>query len=58
VFAALEEAIIQQYPEIYHENLQSVFPPWDYFQNHTVEEFKAENCGGEVEWRNEGAEQG
>ncbi len=49
MFAALEEAIIQQYPEIYHENLQSVFPPWDYFQNHTVEEFKAENCGGEVE---------
>ncbi|KAF8497245.1 SGNH hydrolase [Russula emetica] len=43
VFVALEEAIIQQYPEIYHENIQSIFPPWEYFNSHTVEEFKAEN---------------
>jgi hypothetical protein len=42
VFAALEEAISQQYPEIYHENLQSAFPPWEYFYSHTLEEFKAE----------------
>lgn len=43
VFVALDEAIIQRYPEIYHENLQSVFPLWEYFNSHTVEEFKAEN---------------
>ena len=43
VFVALEEAIIQQYPEIYHENLPSVFPLWEYFNSHTVEEFRAEN---------------
>ena len=43
VFVALEEAIIQRYPEIYHENLQSIFPLWEYFDSHTVEEFKGEN---------------
>jgi hypothetical protein len=43
VFVALEEAIIQRYPEIYHENLQNIFPLWEYFDSHTVEEFKAEN---------------
>lgn len=43
VFVALEEAIIQQYPEIYHENLQCNFPLWEYFNSHTIEEFKAEN---------------
>jgi len=43
VFVALEEAIIQRYPEIYHENLQSFFPLWEYFNSHTVEQFKAEN---------------
>ena len=42
VSAALEEAVSQQYPEIYHENLQSVFPLWEYFHNHTLEEFKVE----------------
>jgi len=43
VFASLEKAIIQQYPELYHEKLQSVFPYSDYFHNHTLEEFKVEN---------------
>ena len=43
VFASLEKAIVQQYPELYHEKLQSVFPYSDYFHNHTLEEFKAEN---------------
>lgn len=36
-----------KYPELYHENLQSVFPLWDYFYSHTLEEFKAENWVGE-----------
>jgi len=43
VFAALEKTIIQQYPELYHLNLQSIFPFSDYFHSHTLEEFKAEN---------------
>jgi len=43
VFAALETAIIQQYPELCHLNLQSIFPYSDYFHTHTLEEFKAEN---------------
>ena len=43
VFAALDEAISQHYPEIYHENLQSVFPLYEYFYSHTLEEFKAKN---------------
>lgn len=43
VFAALENAIKQQYPEMHHENLQSIFPLWEYFRTHTLEEFKAEN---------------
>ncbi|KAI0247061.1 SGNH hydrolase-type esterase domain-containing protein [Lactifluus subvellereus] len=47
VFSALQETIILEYPELYHENLQSVFPLWDYFHSHTLEEFKAENWVGE-----------
>ena len=43
VFTSLEKAIIQQYPELYHEKLQNVFPYSDYFHKHTLEEFKAEN---------------
>jgi hypothetical protein len=43
VFAALEKAIIQQYPELHHANLRSIFPFSDYFHNHTLEEFKAKN---------------
>jgi hypothetical protein len=43
VFAALETAIIQQYPELCHLNIQSIFPFSDYFHSHTLEEFKAEN---------------
>ena len=43
VFAALEKTIIQQYPELYHLNLQSIFPFSDYFHTHTLEDFKAEN---------------
>jgi isoamyl acetate esterase len=43
VFGALEKAIIQQYPELYHLNLPSIFPYSDYFHGHTLEEFKAEN---------------
>jgi len=43
VSAALEEAIIQEYPELHHENLQSTFPVWDYFHGNTLEAFKAEN---------------
>lgn len=43
VSTSLEKAIIQQYPELYHEKLQSVFPYSDYFHKHTLEEFKAEN---------------
>ncbi|KAH9999127.1 GDSL Lipase/Acylhydrolase [Russula vinacea] len=43
VFAALDEAISQHYPEIYHENLQTIFPLYEYFNSHTLEEFKAEN---------------
>ncbi|KAI0003417.1 GDSL Lipase/Acylhydrolase [Russula compacta] len=43
VFAALQEAITQHYPELYHENLQSIFPFSCYFHSHTLEEFKAEN---------------
>jgi hypothetical protein len=39
----LEEAIILHYPELHHENLQSVFPLWDYFNSHTLEEFKAQD---------------
>ena len=45
VSASLEKAIIQQYPELYHEKLQSVFPYSDYFNNHTLEEFKADWIG-------------
>jgi hypothetical protein len=43
VSAALEEAIIQEYPELHHENLQRTFPAWDYFHSNTLEAFKAEN---------------
>jgi len=46
VFATLEKAIIQHYPELKPENLQNVFPLWDYFDSHTLEEFKAENWLG------------
>jgi hypothetical protein len=42
----LDEAIIRYYPELYHENVESVFPLWDYFYSHTLEEFKAEWASG------------
>ncbi|KAI9446735.1 SGNH hydrolase [Lactarius indigo] len=43
VFSALVETLTQNYPELGPENLRSVFPPWDYFHSHTVEEFESEN---------------
>ena len=43
VFSALAETLIQNYPELSPENLRSVFPLWDYFHSHTVEEFESEN---------------
>ncbi|KAH9055911.1 SGNH hydrolase [Lactarius vividus] len=43
VFSALTETLTQNYPELDPENLRSVFPLWDYFHSHTVEEFESEN---------------
>jgi hypothetical protein len=43
VFSGLAETLIQSYPELSPENLRSVFPPWDYFHSHTVEEFESED---------------
>jgi len=43
VSAALEEVIVQEYPELHHESLPSTFPVWGYFHSNTIEEFKAEN---------------
>jgi len=43
VFSELAETLIRSYPELSPENLRSVFPPWDYFHSHTVEEFESEN---------------
>ncbi|KAI0059080.1 SGNH hydrolase [Artomyces pyxidatus] len=42
VFDELVAAITQHYFELQYEQLQYVFPPWRYFFDHTVEEFKAE----------------
>lgn len=43
VFSELAETLIRSYPELSPENLRSVFPPWDYFHSHTVEEFESED---------------
>jgi len=43
VFSALMETLIQNYPELHPENVRSVFPLWDYFHSHTVEEFESQN---------------
>ncbi|KAI0260993.1 SGNH hydrolase [Gloeopeniophorella convolvens] len=42
VYDGLVEAIGEYYPEIHHERLKPVFPLWDYFHDHTLEDFKAE----------------
>lgn len=42
VYDGIVEAIATHYPELRHDTMQYIFPAWDYFIDHSVDDFKKE----------------